>query len=262
MNEIKVGVQLYTLRDHIKSYEDTDKTFAYLKNELNVDVVQISAIGDFPAEQHAELVKKYGFDVCVTHKPWDRMVNDLDNLIDEHIALGCDQIGLGCMPDEFRTDLAAVRRFIAVANEIGRKMKARGLTFGYHNHALEFAMLEDGRTIMDVLIEETDPEVFFFIPDTYWIHMGGVNEVEFLKRLKGRVKVCHFKDWMVKLGENVGSITELGCGNLDLDACYRVCQEIGIPYIVYEQDINFKENPLASTAISYANLVAIKERNR
>ncbi len=262
MSEMKIGVQLFTLRDHISNYEDTDKTFAYLKNELGVDVVQISAIGNFPAEQHAELVKKYSLDVCVTHKPWARITDDLDALIEEHIQLGCDQIGLGCMPDEFRTDLAAVRRFVALANEAGRKMKQKGLTFAYHNHALEFARLEDGRTIMDVLIEETDPEVFFFIPDTYWIHMGGENEAEYLKKLKGRVKVCHFKDWMVKLGENVGSITELGCGNLDLDACYNACREIGVSYIVYEQDINFAVDPLTSTAVSFANLKAIHERNK
>lgn len=262
MSDIKIGVQLYTLRDHIQNYEDTDKTLSYLKNDLGVDVVQISAIGDFPAQQQAELVKKYDLDVCVTHKPWQRIINDLDNLIDEHIMLGCDQIGLGCMPGEYIKDLASVREFVRLANEAGKKMKEKGLTFAYHNHALEFARLEDGRTIMDVLIEETDPEVFFFIPDTYWIHMGGENEAEYLKKLKGRVKVCHFKDWMVKLGENVGSITELGCGNLDLDACYNACREIGVSYIVYEQDINFAVDTLTSTAVSFANLKAIHERNK
>ena len=56
VSEIKIGIQLYTLRDYIKNYEDTDKTFAYLKKELGVDVVQISAIGDFEAEKQAELV--------------------------------------------------------------------------------------------------------------------------------------------------------------------------------------------------------------
>ena len=66
VSEIKIGVQLFTLRDYIKNYEDTDNTLAYLKNDIGVDVVQISAIGDFPAEQHAELVKKYDLDVCVT----------------------------------------------------------------------------------------------------------------------------------------------------------------------------------------------------
>lgn len=262
MSEIKIGVQLFTLRDYIKNYEDTDKTLAYLKNELGVDVVQISAIGDFPAEQQAELVKKYDLDVCVTHKPWARIADDLDRLIEEHIMLGCDQIGLGCIPDEYRVDLASVREFVRLANEAGKKMKEKGLTFAYHNHALEFGRLEDGRTIFDVLIEETDPEVFFFIPDTYWIHMGGVNEADFLRKLNGRVKVCHFKDWKVNLGENVGSITELGCGNLDLDACYKACQDIGASYIVYEQDNNCAVDALDSTAISYKNLQAIHERNK
>ncbi len=262
MSEIKIGIQLFTLRDYIKNYEDTDKTFSYLKNDLGVDVVQISAIGDFPAEEHAELVKKYGLDVCVTHKPWDRIINDTDKLIEEHIALGCNQIGLGCMPDEYRTDLVAVRKFIALANEAGRKMKEKGLTFAYHNHAVEFARVEDGRTIMDVLIEETDPEVFFFIPDTYWFHMGGVNEADYLRKLKGRVKVCHFKDWMIKLGENTGSITELGCGNLDLDACYKACIDADVSYIVYEQDNNFAVDPLASAVVSYNNLKAIHERSK
>ena len=97
MSEIKIGVQLFTLRDYIKDFESTDKTFDYLKNELGVDVVQISAIGDFEAEKQAELVRKYNLDVCVTHKPWERIVNDTDNLIEEHIMMGCDQIGLGCI---------------------------------------------------------------------------------------------------------------------------------------------------------------------
>ena len=92
--------------------------------------------------------------------------------------------------------------------------------------------------------------------------MGGMNEADYLRKLKGRVKVCHFKDWKVKLGENVGSITELGCGMLDFDACYKACEEIGVSYIVYEQDTNFESSPLESTAVSYKNLVAIQERNK
>ena len=57
------------------------------------------------------------------------------------------------------------------------------------------AFAADGdKTIMDILLEETDPEYFNFIPDVYWIQVGGENPAEFLKRLKGRVKVCHFKD--------------------------------------------------------------------
>lgn len=263
MKDIKIGVQLYTLRDHIKNYEDTDKTFSYLKNELKVDTVQISAIGDIEPKKVAELVEKNGFDVCVTHKPWDRIVNDLDALIEEHKMLGCNQIGLGALSEEYRSSLEDVRRFLALADTAGEKLKKHGMTFAYHNHAFEFTRLEDGRTLFDVLVQESNPESFYFIPDTYWLHMGGVDETEYIKKLKGRVKVCHFKDWAVKRGENVGSITELGCGNINLDACYQACKEAEIPYIVYEQDDNFiNGNALEACAISYKNLVTIHERNK
>ena len=67
---------------------------------------------------------------------------------------------------------------------------------------------------------------------------------------------------MVKLGENTGSITELGCGNLDLDACYKACIDAGVSYIVYEQDNNCAVDPLASAAVSFNNLKAIHERNK
>ncbi len=258
MKNPKLGIQLFTLRDYIKNYEDTDKTFEYLSG-LGVRDVQISAIGPIEPEKVAELVYKYNLEVCVTHKPFDRMRNDLDALIEEHKLIDCDSIGLGAMPEEFRSSVQAVENFIRITDEIGKKMKKQGMRFAYHNHALEFARLENGKTIMDMLIEETDPETFTFIPDTYWMHMGGVNECDCLRRMKGRVKVCHFKDWMI-VG-NEPRFTEIGCGNLDLDACYNTCREIGVSHIVYEQDANCKVNPLESTAISWENMNKIAARN-
>ncbi|HPP69097.1 MAG TPA: hypothetical protein PLU77_08485, partial [Clostridiales bacterium] len=114
MAEPKLGVQLYTLRDYIKTYEDTDRTFAFLQ-ELGVNIIQISGIGDFPAIEQAELVRKYGMQVCVTHKSFERMQNDLDALIDEHLLLGCDSIGVGSMPVSYRGSLEGAKAFIKEA---------------------------------------------------------------------------------------------------------------------------------------------------
>ena len=253
----KVGVQLYTVRDYMQNYEDTEKLFIFLK-DLGVSVIQISGIGPIEPEKVAFLVDKYGMGVCVTHKGFDRMQNDLDNLIKEHKMMHCDTIGIGGMPGESRKSAEGVREFIKQANEVGRKMKEQGIQFAYHNHAFEFEKF-DGKTIMDMLIEETDPEAFSFIPDVYWIQVGGENSAEFLKRLKGRVKVCHFKD-----GEIAGScpmITELGVGEVDLDACFKTCMELEIPYIVYEQDNNFDDDALKSTEISFKCLQKLVEAN-
>lgn len=43
MSDIKLGAQLYTLRDYIQNYEDAEKTFAYL-DSIGINTIQISAI--------------------------------------------------------------------------------------------------------------------------------------------------------------------------------------------------------------------------
>lgn len=138
MNSIKLGAQLYTLRDFIQNYEDCEATLKYL-NGIGINVIQISGIGPIPAERVAYLCEKYNMDVCVTHVPFDRMRNDLDTLMKEHKMLGCDTIGLGSMPEEFRKDAEALGEFIRITSDIGKRMHENGLQFAYHNHAFEFA---------------------------------------------------------------------------------------------------------------------------
>ena len=51
-------------------------------------------------------------------------------------------------------------------NEIGRRCKAAGMDFGFHNHSREFKKVEDV-VIMDYMLENTDPELVFFQMDVY-----------------------------------------------------------------------------------------------
>ena len=50
MNSIKLGAQLYTLRDFIKTYEDCEATFKYL-DSIGINVIQISGIGPIPPRE-------------------------------------------------------------------------------------------------------------------------------------------------------------------------------------------------------------------
>ena len=59
---------------------------------------------------------------------------------------------------------------------------------------------------------------------------------------------------------NTPTFAEVGCGNLNLDACYNACRKAGVGYIVIEQDI-CERDPRESMAISYKNLCQIAERN-
>ena len=55
MKKPVMGIQLYTLRDHIKTAPDFDATLARLK-KMGVGTVQISGIGDIPAEEQRAIL--------------------------------------------------------------------------------------------------------------------------------------------------------------------------------------------------------------
>ena len=253
MKKPVVGIQLYTLRDFIQTAPDFDAALARLEG-WGVTDVQISAIGDIPAETQRDILQKHGMRVCVTHKSLDRMRTDLPGLIEEHKRIECDALGLGSAPGEFRGSAEKVRQFIKIADEIGKELKKHGMTFHYHNHDFEFLPLDNGQTMMELLLTETDPETFFFIPDVMWIHYAGADPVETLHKMKGRVKVIHFKDYVLN-EKNERRFADLGKGVTPLRDCYAAACELEMPYIMYEQDADWDEgDAFLSTERSWAYL--------
>lgn len=256
MKKPVVGIQLYTLRDFIQTAPDFDATLARLEG-WGVTDVQISAIGDIPADVQRDVLRKHGMRVCVTHKSLDRMRGDLQGLIEEHKTINCDALGLGSAPGEFRGSAEKVREFINITNEIGRELKKHGMTFNYHNHDFEFQPLDNGQTMMDLLLTETDPETFFFIPDVMWISYAGADPVEVLNKMKGRVKVIHFKDY-VRDENGERRFVDLGEGLTPLEDCYKAACELEMPYIMYEQDNDWGDgDAFLSTERSWAYLCSL-----
>ena len=246
----KNGIQLYTCRDRIQTYEDCDKTFSYL-HSIGVDTVQISGIGPIPQEKVKELIEKYNFDVCVTHTPFDKMKSDIQTVIDNHKMINCDCLGIGSMPIEYIGSSKKLYKFIKDSEKVAREMKKQGCHFAYHNHNFEFKKIDGKRTFMDILLEETDPELFWFIPDVAWMQIAGQNPCELLEKMKGRCKVVHFKDYKKK-NLILQQFCELGEGKVDFKALYKKIQELEIPYIVFEQDRGWvNKDPLQSCRISF-----------
>lgn len=236
-----MAIQLFTLRDYIQNAEDFDKTLSVL-SKWGVKDVQISSIGDIPPEKQREILDKNGMKVCLTHKSFDWMQKDLDDVIKHHRIIGCDTVGIGMAPISARSTVGAVRSFINDTQTVSSGLQKAGMTFNYHNHAFEFYRLDDyAKSMIDVMIEETNPELFHFVPDVAWMHYAGVNPVEILKRMKGRVKVLHLKDYVI---DNQGYLrfVSLGKGVVNLRECFETACELGIKYLAYEQDNNWINN--------------------
>ena len=242
---IKVGIQTYTIRDYCKTIEDIDKTLAELSS-WGVKDIQISGIGKVDWNELAETVKKYNMEVCVTHTSFERMINETDAVIDEHINLGCDCLGIGAMPGEYERTEEGVDKFISDLIPVAKRMRDRGVHLAYHNHDFDLKLYGE-KSILDRMLE-LDSDLLWFVPDVAWLHIAGENPTEYLKKMQGRVKVLHFKDYNPVEGqEHPWAFTELGKGVVDLKACYETAKKMGIPYIMFEQDNNWTVDAMQSS---------------
>jgi sugar phosphate isomerase/epimerase len=248
---MKMAAQLYTLREYLKTPEQIEATFGKVK-AIGYDAVQVSGLGPIDPKQWKQMTDRIGLTICATHIGYADLTERPDEVIETHRLWECKYVGLGSMPQEFRTGKEGYVRFAAKANEIGRRLSDAGLKFIYHNHNFEFAKF-DGKTGMDILLEETDPEAVGFELDVYWAQAGGADPADWIRKLNGRMKVVHWKD-MTVTSDREQRFAAVGEGNMNFRRILDACKEIGVEWGAVEQDQCYEQDAFDCLRTSYQNL--------
>lgn len=247
-----IGAQLFTLRDFTKTPDDIRKTFAKVR-ELGYEAVQASALGPIDPAELAAIAAETNIKIAATHTNYQRICDEPQAVIDEHQQWGCRHVAIGGLPKDYR-NRDGLSRFAGEASEAARPLIEAGLTFSYHNHSFELERF-DGRTGLDILSEESDPEIFSFEIDTYWIQHGGGNPVTWLKKLVDRMHIVHLKD--LAMDGSVQLFAEVGEGNLEWGPILEACQRAKIEWYLIEQDV-CQRDPFDCLGTSLRNLRAMK----
>lgn len=250
---MKTGVQLFTLRKYLKDADSYERIFGKVK-EMGAEVVQISVTLNKVVDSKtlAKISKDNDLPICITHSDFNRISNDLDNLASEHLEFGCKNIGIGMMPKQFRTGkLSDIKLFVDILNETSLKLSKYGMKIAYHNHWFEFDNVE-GEQVFDYMIDNTDVAVNF-IPDTFWIKVGGGDIIAYLEKLNGRINTLHLKDYKKTLGLPI--FRAIGKGELDFKKIITVANSSGVENSVVELDLS--PNPLKSVKFSLDYLKTI-----
>ncbi|MBE7026430.1 MAG: sugar phosphate isomerase/epimerase [Ruminococcaceae bacterium] len=247
--ERKIGAQLYTIRDHVKTDAELEASIDKLV-KIGYTFGQKSAMDHIAPEKLKEITQKTGFEFTGDHISFDSYDN-IEKVILEHKIYNCMMPGVGSLPTEMRTSKEGILSFMKKANEVSDKLATEGMTFTYHNHAFEFTKI-DGKNIMDYILE-TANENFKLMVDVYWLSYAGINPVKFLRKYKDMVGGVHYKD--LKIVDNAPQMCEVGEGNLDWEEICAVCDEIKPRYIYVEQDRYWTDDdPIKALEISYNNL--------
>lgn len=234
---MKIGAQLYTLREHTKTRDDFARTLDQVA-AMGYEGVQLSAVGcmngeapEVSAEDARRLLDERGLICAATHRGFEALEEKKEEELSFHQALGCSFTAIGSAPGWAMKAGEGAREFLSRYLPIVDWFKERGLDVGYHNHAWEFQRGEGGR-FFDVLVEH-GPQLMIEM-DTYWVHYGGMEVVPQIERLSGRLPVVHLKD-LSPFGWTV-NYAPIGEGNLDWPRILPALELAGTEWLLVELD--------------------------
>jgi len=247
-----IGLQLYSVRSLLpKDFAGTLKIVA----AAGFRNVEAAGFYDHSAADVKQMMAAAGLTCVSAHYPLTGLLKAEDETIEYAKALGLEYVicSSPSVPDPSKFANAqggawqAMLHSMTVAdwkwnaeqfNRIGKKVKAQGMQFGYHNHTMEFRKLEDGSIGLEVLLKNTDPSLVIFEMDCAWVVAGGGNPAEMLAKYPTRFRLLHVKDLKPAdpQAPEKRTSTELGHGVIDFKPIIAEARKVGIKYAIVEQE--------------------------
>lgn len=203
--------------------------------------------GHTPEDFEAK-VKDRGMSIPSMHTDIETLQHNMSALGEAARKIGATYVVLPALPEPYRKDMDNYKRSAELFNEIGKNAREEGIRFCYHNHGYGLKPWGTERPI-DLILEQTDPDLVFFEMDLFWTTAGGINPIELLDKHPNRYKMLHIKDMKpIKEFQGDGSspqewfglfpnITSCGKGDIDLDGIIKKSKEIGVEHFFVEQDM-------------------------
>ncbi len=253
MKQFKIGLQLYGIRDALE--RDFDGALKAVK-EMGYDYVEYAG-GDYGRswEEIRKSLDAYGLSCISVHQFLDTFLNEPEESLNQVRALGAKYCAickhnLNNYTDRWEETMGDFQRW-------GRGMQEAGIKGLYHNHAFEFESI-DGEYILDKIFRTVANGLVSPELDVAWIHYGGVDPAEYVKKYAGKIDIVHLKDFacanlpnepVFKLVEKHGRgiipptrkeagfrYLPVGSGIQDWTAILDACEAAGAEYLVVEQD--------------------------
>jgi sugar phosphate isomerase/epimerase len=263
MNNKKIGLQLYTLRDALK----TD-LMGTLEKVAKIGYKEVELFGyndgkffGKSAAEFRQILDGFGLKAVSGHylagiamkdmkgtvaNGWEQAVADANTMGQKYMI--CAYL----FPDE-RKKLDDYKRYAEMFNKAGQTCKSGGIQFGYHNHDFEFKALEE-QIPYDILLSQTDKNLVKMELDLYWVTKAGLDPVNLFEKSPGRYPLWHIKD----MDKTDQSFAEVGTGSIDFARIFAKKHVAGLKNYFVEQDV-CKRPAIDCITTSFENLNKMKK---
>ena len=225
----RIGLQLYTVRSLMN--KDMPGTIAAVAAAGYREVEFAGYFRRTPAEVR-QLLDAHGLTAPSTHIGLDGVREQFGATADAAQAIGIRYLTVASLDMRAIKSADDWKRMADVFNDAGRRAKAAGLRFAYHNHAVEFTPV-DGVVPMDLLVGGTDPSLVAFELDLFWAMKAGQDPRAYFERHPGRFEMVHVKD---ATAAPASEMTDVGSGVMDWKRIFAAHRTAGIRHYFVEHD--------------------------
>jgi sugar phosphate isomerase/epimerase len=258
----KIAVQLYTVRDQMKS--DFDGTIAKVA-QIGYKEVEFAGYFDHTPQQVRAALDKNGLTSPSCHVEYNLLAPDKwPGQLESAKVIGQSYIVNPWIPEELRKTDDDWKRVAETFNRAGEESKKAGIQFAYHNHWFEFLPV-NGKLPYDILLESCDKNLVKMELDLCWITVAGADPLKYFDRYPGRFPLVHVKDvkTLPKIStggaQNFGDtvdLTEVGSGIIDWKRIFAQSDKAGIKHYIVEHD--HPKAPFDSIKTSYEYLSKLR----
>jgi len=250
IGEIKnVGLQLWTVKEDMA--KDPKGTLSQIASYGYTEIEGFEGSkgmfwGMTPAEFET-YSKSLGIKMISSHCNNTAQLDGKDGL--EGKAVQAISIGMRYLLCPYKGPQKSIDDFKRIADEFngcGKICKRNGIMFGYHNHDYTFKPV-DGQIPMDVLLDNTDPDLVVFELDLYWAITAGIDPIHYFDKYPKRFRLVHVKDRKKDAAPGDGDASCIvGEGQLNWEPLLHHAKNRGVRYFIVEQERFDNSTPLVS----------------
>jgi len=253
-----IGVQAYTYRNSFPT-----GVIPVLDSVKALGITEMEGPNpkNISPEEFKKLLNERGISMPSIGIGYGEITKDPYQVISLAKLLGASYIMVAWIPHGNVFTIDDAKKAVEEFNREGKILKENGITLCYHDHGYEFGPYGDG-TLLDYIIQNTNPEYVSFEMDIMWTFHGGGDPAKLLNKYPNRWKMLHLKDIRKGVandltgGTSTNNDVALGTGQLDIPGILKAAKAIGIQHYFIEDE---SANHAAQIPVTIAYIRSLKE---
>jgi sugar phosphate isomerase/epimerase len=247
--KVPIALQLYSVRQD--AAQDLVGVISKVA-AMGYDGVEFAGFHNVKAEDVRKALDDSGITAEGTHTHLTLLEGEnFEATVEYHKTIGCPWAIIPWIPEERRSTPDACRKMAEELTVLSEKLRGYGMRTGFHAHAGDMKVMEDGKSAYDILAANT-PADFIMQYDTANGMGGGADPVKPISDWPGRNASLHLKEWKGSHGAVIGE------GDIPWQGVFQAAENGGgVEWYVVEYEEETEMSPIDAVKKCLDNLRAM-----